>query len=129
MRSFVYALTAVAALIVVVTRLRGQAGKDHPVRSATRDLHTLCGVLAILCWIPFLLIKPPNNLLGIFAIALWWLTALLGLLRLLRWLPSRGKHATPSTHETWLKGPGLSLLAHVVLLIATGVFTWYYVTL
>ena len=51
-----------------------------------------------------------------------------GLLILLRWLPSQGKHATGARDDTWSEGPGLSVLAHVGLLVGVLVFTWYYVS-
>ena len=58
----------------------------------------------------------------------WLLLAFAGLLILLRWLPSRGKHATGARDDTWSEGPGLSVLAHVGLLVGVLVFTWYYVS-
>ncbi len=62
------------------------------------------------------------------ALACWWLTALAGLLILLRWLPSRGRHASGGGEDSWSDGPGLSVLAHVGMLVGVLVFTWYYVS-
>ena len=44
-------------------------------------------------------------------------TAVAGLLILVRWLPSRGKHAAEAREDTWSEGPGLSILAHVGMLV------------
>ncbi len=49
-----------------------------------------------------------------------------GLLILGRWLPSRGRHAADATSDTWSEGPGLSVLAHVGMLVGVIVFTWAY---
>ena len=46
----------------------------------------------------------------------------------MRWLPSRGKHAPTATEDTWSEGPGLSVLAHVGMLVGVCVFTWAYLT-
>jgi hypothetical protein len=62
------------------------------------------------------------------SLACWWLTAIAGLLILLRWLPSRGRHASVGGEDNWSDGPGLSVLAHVGMLVGVLVFTWYYVS-
>ncbi|MCW2852135.1 MAG: hypothetical protein JWM84_1799 [Nocardioides sp.] len=133
--AIVYVLTALAALVVVLTRLRlgrddGGAGRVY-VGRALLSLHTVSGVLALAVWLVFLLggdtfSEGTENLIGIAALALWWLVALAGLLILVRWLPSRGRHAAGGTEDTWSDGPGLSILAHVGMLAGVGVFTWAY---
>jgi hypothetical protein len=45
-----------------------------------------------------------------------------------RWLPSHGKHASGGRQDSWSDGPGLSVLAHVGMLVGVGVFTWAYLT-
>ncbi len=60
--------------------------------------------------------------------ACWWVVALAGLLILVRWLPSRGRHAAEERSDGWSQGPGLSILAHVGMLVGVGVFTWAYLT-
>ena len=52
--------------------------------------------------------------------------AAFGLLLLLRWLPSGGKHATAVEEDEWSEGPGLSILAHFGLLIGVAIFTYAY---
>ena len=51
-----------------------------------------------------------------------------GLLILVRWLPTRGKHASDGSEDSWSDGPGLSILAHVGMLVGVCVFTWAYLT-
>ena len=125
----VYVLTALAAVVVVLTRLRlakDTAAGRHQVGHGILNVHTFCGVLALIGWVVYLVGK--NDLVGVVALAFWWLTALAGLLILLRWLPSRGKHATGAQDDTWSEGPGLSVLAHVGMFVGVLVFTWFYVS-
>ena len=124
----VYVLTALAAVVVVLTRLRltkEAAAGQHQVGLGILNVHTVCGVLALVGWVVYLV--GANDLVGIVALAFWWLTAFAGLLILLRWLPSRGKHSTAARDDTWSEGPGLSVLAHVGMLVGVMVFTWFYV--
>jgi hypothetical protein len=125
----VYVLTALAAVVVVLTRLRlakDTAAGRHRVGLGIVNVHTFFGVLALVGWVVYLVGK--NDLVGVVALAFWWLTALAGLLILLRWLPSRGKHATGVQDDTWSEGPGLSVLAHVGMFVGVLVFTWFYVS-
>jgi hypothetical protein len=68
------------------------------------------------------------SLVGIIALFFYWLTALVGLMILLRWVPSRGEHASDRADDSWSEGPGLSILAHVGMLVGVLVFTWFYAT-
>ena len=125
----VYVLTALAAVVVVLTRLRltkETAAGRHQVGLGILNVHTAFGVLALVGWVVYLV--GANDLVGIVALAFWWLTTLAGLLILLRWLPSRGRHATAARDDTWSEGPGLSVLAHVGMLVGVLVFTWFYVS-
>ena len=125
----VYVLTGLAAVVVVLTRLRlakDTAAGRHQVGLGIVNVHTFFGVLALVGWVVYLVGK--NDLVGVVALAFWWLTALAGLLILLRWLPSRGKHATGVQDDTWSEGPGLSVLAHVGMFAGVLVFTWFYVS-
>ena len=129
----VYILTALAAVVVVLTRVRlgGEGGAGRlEVGSALINLHTVAGTLALLCWVVYLFADEETPLggplVGIIALALWWVTTIAGLLILVRWLPSRGKHATQAREDTWSEGPGLSLLAHVGMLAGVVVFTYAY---
>jgi uncharacterized membrane protein len=127
----VYALTFLSAVVVVLTRVRlsqARAAGQHQVGMGTVNAHTVCGTLALVLWVAFLVTGHGSSLLGIVALFFYWLTALVGLLILLRWLPSRGKHASHTTDDTWSEGPGLSVLAHVGMLVGVLVFTWYFAT-
>ncbi|MFC4785429.1 hypothetical protein ACT8ZV_13200 [Nocardioides sp. MAHUQ-72] len=132
----VYILTALAAVVVVLTRLRlrretGGAGRFQ-VGQRLVDVHTTAGVLALVTWLLFLVGDPDSAIgsavMGIVALAFWWVVVVAGLLILVRWLPSRGRHASSATEDTWSDGPGLSILAHVGMLVGVGVFTWAYLT-
>ena len=131
----VWVLTALAAVVVVLTRLRlghdeGGAGRVE-VGAALVRVHTVSGVLALVLWLVFLvggdrLGENPGSILGIVALAFWWVVVAAGLLILLRWLPSRGRHASDGTEDSWSEGPGLSVLAHVGMLVGVVVFTYAY---
>ena len=125
----VYVLTFLAAVVVALTRIRlmkDSAAGRHQVGLGILNVHTFCGVLALVGWVVFLVGE--SDLVGVVALAFWWLTALAGLLILLRWLPSRGKHATGARDDTWSEGPGLSILGHVGMIVGVLVFTWFYVS-
>ena len=106
------------------------AGRGTPMATAYDDRPDATvpqdGVLALVGWVVYLV--GANDLVGIVALAFWWLTTFAGLLILLRWLPSRGKHATGARDDSWSEGPGLSVLAHVGTLVGVLVFTWFYVS-
>lgn len=126
----VYVLTALAAVVVVLTRLRlgrgeGGAGRLQMGRGLV-NLHTGAGVLALVLWIAFLV--GGSDVLGIAGLAAWWLVVVAGLLILVRWLPSHGKHASEGKEDSWSEGPGLSILAHVGMLVGVIVFSWAYLT-
>ncbi|MGB0099038.1 MAG: hypothetical protein WBP61_02030 [Nocardioides sp.] len=126
----VYILTGLAAVVVVLTRLRlgrdsGGAGRLQMGRGLV-NVHTIAGVLALVLWVAFLVAG--NEIVGILGLALWWIVVVAGLLILVRWLPSNGKHASSGQEDSWSEGPGLSILAHVGMLVGVGVFTWAYLT-
>ncbi len=130
----VYILTALAAVVVVLTRLRlgkqeGGAGRVS-VGPSLLNLHTVAGVLALVVWVAYLIAQEDTavggELTGIIGLALWWIVTLAGLLILVRWIPSRGRHADTAQEDTWSEGPGLSILAHVGMLVGVLVFTYAY---
>jgi hypothetical protein len=132
----VYVLTGLAAVVVVLTQVRlarssGGAGR-HDLGRGLVHAHTVFGVIALALWIAFLVAPDDSTLgsdtIGIAAIAAWWVVVVLGLLILARWLPSRGKHSSGGHEDSWSEGPGLSILAHVGMLVGVGVFTWAYLT-
>lgn len=133
----VYILTALAAVVVVLTRLRlrqekGAAGSVN-VGEGFVNMHTVAGSVAIVLWLLWL-VSDDNTALGgdvvgIIALAFWWITVVAGLLILVRWLPSRGRHASAGTQDTWSEGPGLSILAHVGMFVGVCVFTYFYLNI
>jgi len=132
----VYILTALAAVVVVLTRLRlargeGAAGKIQ-VGRALVNVHSVAGVLALILWVLFLVADEETvmggSATGIVALAFWWTVVVAGLLILVRWMPSRGRHASSGQEDTWSEGPGLSILAHVGLLVGVCVFTYAYLS-
>jgi hypothetical protein len=132
----VYILTALAAVVIVLTRLRlgrGDRGAGRlQMGRGLVNLHTAAGVLALVLWVVFLVADEDSaagsEVVGIIALACWWVVVVAGLLILVRWLPSRGKHASDRQEDSWSDGPGLSILAHVGMLVGVSVFTWAYLT-
>lgn len=131
----VYILTALAAVVVVLTRLRlreEEGGGHHKIGTGLLNVHTLFGVLALVGWLVFLVAPEDTvaggSLVGIIALGLWWITVLAGLMLLVRWIPSRGRHASSAIEDSWSEGPGLSILAHVGLLVGVLVFSYAYLT-
>ncbi len=123
-------LTVLAAVVVVLTRVRlagdsGSAGRLS-IPASVLNTHTFAGGLALLGWVAFLLTG--TRLLGAVSLVLWWLAVLAGLLILARWMPAKGRHSSGPTADTWGEGPGLSVLAHVGLLVGVGVFTVLFLT-
>jgi hypothetical protein len=127
-----YVLTALGALAVLLTRLRlrnSHAGWPLAV-------HTGAGVIAVVLWLLFLVFPDDSflggALVGVIALAFWWIVTAAGLMLLVRWLPSRsrGKRAadTVDAADSWTGTPWLSVLAHVGLLVGTLVFTYAYLT-
>ncbi|GAB3772879.1 hypothetical protein GCM10027600_33440 [Nocardioides ginsengisegetis] len=132
----VYVLTALAAVVIVLTRLRlgnddGGAGRFQ-VGNGLLNLHTGAGALALVTWLVYLVADESSALggaaTGIVALAFWWVVVVAGLLILVRWMPSHGRHASTGSEDTWSEGPGLSVLAHVGMLVGVCVFTWAYLT-
>ena len=131
----IYVLTALSAVVVVLTRLRmrgGQgAGRFH-VGNRLLDVHTVCGVLAVVVWTVFLIAPEDSpvgtSTFGIIGLGLYWIVTFAGLLILVRWLPSHGKHASEGRQDKWSEGPGLSVLAHVGMLVGVILFTFAYLT-
>lgn len=130
----IYVLTALAAVVVVLTRLRlrgGQgAGKFH-VGNRLLDVHTVAGVLGLIVWTAFLFMPKDSNArssVGIVGLGFFWIITVAGLMILVRWLPSHGRHASEAVQDKWSEGPGLSVLAHVGMLVGVIVFTYAYLT-
>lgn len=129
----VWVLTALAAVAIVLTRLRlsgdGAAGR-FSISRRLPVVHFAAGMIALVLWVCVLVAPedsfPGGPLFGIAAIASWWVTAICGLLILARWLPAKGRHVPEVTGDSWSDGPGLSLLAHLGMLAGVLVFTYAY---
>jgi hypothetical protein len=124
-------LTFLSAVVVVLTRARlsqARVAGQHQVGMGTVNVHTGLGVVALVLWVFFLVTGHHLSLVGVVALFFYWLTALVGLMILLRWVPSRGRHASAGADDRWSQGPGLSILAHVGMLVGVVVFTWFYAT-
>jgi len=131
----VWILTALAAVAIVLTRLRlrgDDAAGRFSISSRLPAAHFVFGTLALVLWLG-ILVAPEDTVIGgpavgILAIALWWITAICGLLILARWLPAKGRHAPEASGDSWSDGPGLSLLAHLGMSVGVLVFTYAYLT-
>lgn len=125
-----YVLTALGALAVLLTRLRLR--RSHAGWPLTA--HTGAGAVAIVLWLLFLAFPDDSvlggALVGVIALAFWWIVTVSGLILLARWLPSRsrGKRAadTVAAADTWTGSPWLSMLAHIGMLLGVCWFTWAY---
>jgi hypothetical protein len=123
-------LTALAAVVVLLTRMRLSATSRQPghaqIPSAILDSHTVLGVIALAVWIYYL--TSPGDVLGLVALLVWWLEVVVGVLILARWLPGGGRHAADATDDSWAQGPSLSILGHVGLLLGVAFFTFCVLT-
>jgi hypothetical protein len=131
----VWVLSALGLVVILLTRVR--LGKDETegpmkVNKPALNVHTAAGLLAVIGWCAFMFSPASSQLhedvVGIVALALWWCAAIAGLVLLMRWLPSHGRHATNVEEDTWSEGPGLSILAQGGLVIGVLVFTYAFAT-
>lgn len=131
----VWILTALAAVAIVLTRLRlsgEEAAGQFSISRRISLVHFGAGMVALVLWLA-VLVAPEDSMLGgalvgIIAIAAWWVTAVCGLLILARWLPAKGRHVPEATGDGWSDGPGLSLLAHLGMVVGVLVFTYAYLS-
>jgi hypothetical protein len=123
-----WVLTVLAAVVVVLTRVRlsredGAAAGRISIPRGVLNLHTVAGVPALLLWVAFLVTGV--GLLGTIGLLLWWVTVVAGLLVLARWVPAKGRHSSGPATDSWGDGPGLSVLAHVGLLVGAVIWTTF----
>lgn len=120
-----WVLTALAAVVVVLTRVRlhrdGDAAGRIVIPRSVSNLHTCVGVSALVLWLVFLVTKV--SVLGSIGLLLWWVTVVAGLLVLTRWVPAKGRHSSGPASDSWGESPGLSVLAHVGLLVGVAIFS------
>lgn len=124
-----FVLTALAAVVVVLTRVRMASGEEEAagrldIPRGLVNVHTTFGVLALALWGYFVLGNAVDKVIGYVGLVCWWVTTLAGLLILMRWLPARGRHASGPAADSWGEGPGLSVLGHVGLLVGSIVWTY-----
>lgn len=122
-----FVLTALAAVVIVLTRVRLTSGEEDAagrlgIPTGLVNMHTGFGVLALVLWGWFLL-ADPDELVGWLGLLCFWITAVVGLLILARWLPAKGRHAAAASADSWGEGPGLSVLAHVGMVVGCLVWT------
>ena len=122
-------LTVLAAVVVVLTRVR--LAKDEgagrlSIPHGLLNTHTFAGVPAVVLWVVYLVTEVA--IVGWIALLFWWVTVVAGLLILARWLPARGRHSSGPTADTWGEGPGLSVLAHLGLLVGVILVTGFLAT-
>jgi hypothetical protein len=129
----VWAVSAHAVLMVLLTRLRlggyHDAARRIDIGRAVVTTHTTGGAGAALLWLAWLLddawfTAVGRQVVGASAVALWWLVAGCGLLILARWMPSHGVHADSAVADSWSRGPWLSIVAHVPVVLDVAVLTW-----
>lgn len=123
-----FVLTALAAVVIVLTRVRLASGDEEAagrldIPRGLVNMHTIFGVLALGLWGTFLL-GDVDTVYGYAGLACWWLTTIAGLLILARWLPAHGRHAAGPASDSWGEGPGLSVLGHVGMLVGSIVWTY-----
>lgn len=123
-----FVLTALGAVVIVLTRVRMTSGEEEAagridIPHSFVNVHTIFGVLALGLWGTFLF-ADVDTVYGYAGLACWWITTFAGLLILTRWLPAHGRHASGPASDSWGEGPGLSVLAHVGMLVGSIVFTY-----
>lgn len=123
-----FVLTALGAVVIVLTRVRMATGEEEAagridIPHSFVNVHTIFGVLALGLWGTFLF-ADVDTVYGYAGLACWWITTFAGLLILTRWLPAHGRHASGPASDSWGEGPGLSVLAHVGMLVGAIVFTY-----
>jgi hypothetical protein len=123
-----FVLTALAAVVVVLTRVRmasreEQAARRVDIPRVLVNVHTIFGLLALGLWATYIIAKV-DKVFGYAGLACWWVTTVAGLLILLRWVPARGRHAAGPATDSWGEGPGLSILGHVGLFVGSVVWTY-----
>lgn len=127
----VYLATALVAVVVALTWLRLRAADLHTGRFVPR-LHVIAGLVGLVVWVVFLVfpVGSPlgSSLAGVVGLFFLWLVVVAGIFLMVRWLPSRGKHAGAGNHRRGGTGPALSVVVHMSTLVLVVWLTWAYVT-
>lgn len=128
----VWTLTALAAVVVVLTRQRlGRAEVDGPaVSPALLTAHTVVGALTLVVWSVFLAFPEGSFLgsaeVGIVAVGGWWVLAGIGLVLVSRWRRPKGRRAASDHDDASTRALVLSVVGHVGLFLGVLYFTWAY---
>jgi hypothetical protein len=121
-----WTLTGLAAVVVLLTRIRlggsDRASGVSSVPSRVLAMHTTVGVIALGAWIAAL--ATGNRTIALGSLVAWWLLTIAGLLLLARWMPSGGRHSENKATDAWGEGAGLSMLAHLGMLVGVCYFTF-----
>jgi hypothetical protein len=124
-QTITYVLTALGGVVIVLTRVRlGRADQGAgrlSIPGTLLNAHTGSGLIGGAGWVAALVVK--NDTLAYAGLALLWVTVVCGLLILMRWMPAHGRHSSGPVADSWGEGPGLSILAHVGVLVGVGLFT------
>ena len=126
LENVLWMLTALAAVVVLLTRMRLSATGRQPghaqIPGTILNAHTVLGVTALVVWIFYL--TSPSDAVGLVALLVWWIEVVVGILILARGVPGAGRHAAPAVDDSWAEGPYLSILGHVGLLLGVIFFTY-----
>lgn len=120
-------LLILAVVLVVLTRLRlatpqAPLAGNLDIPRTLVNAHTVTGALGIVLWGAYVF-TDVAGWVGVLGLLLWWVTTVIGLLILARWLPAKGKHASEGVTDSWTEGPWLSVLGHVGALVGAVVWT------
>jgi hypothetical protein len=123
-------LFILAIVLVVLTRLRfvrnDEVSGRFDIPLTLVNTHTIAGGLALVVW-GFYLFFDVDWVAGFLGLLLWWVTTVVGLLILMRWLPAKGKHAAEGAQDEWTEGPWLSMLGHIGALVGAIVWSAFFV--
>lgn len=127
-------LVALGLAAVVLTRVRlskeeGVAGLAK-VSPLVLNVHTFAGLIGFVLFALYVLgsgfLGDSRDLVGILGLAFLWLAVVAGLAILARWMPTHGRHSQLAQDDDWAEGPGLSMIAHLGMLVGVSIMTVVY---
>lgn len=128
MTAFAWILVALGVLVLVLTplrlrRARGQEGMTE-FSSWVLNVHTAACVIGLGLIALRLLGVHESGFATWVAIIAMVIASLIGLSFLGRWRRSGSRHAVKFDGDGWTRGPWLSQIAHIGLVLGTIAFTW-----
>lgn len=130
----IWTLTAVVAVVVLATplRLHRESGRSGiRIGRTVSRIHTVAGLVGVAAWAALVQwgedVVLGDALMGVIALAGFWVTTFSGLLIMLRWLPTPGDHDRCSWRDRFT-GPIPSVVGHLAVLAITVYFCWAYVS-